>query len=112
MGLQSKWDCTLEDMNLRLGLRYVRGLRVESGSGILRERQTEPFADIDDLARRVPTPHKNEMAKLAATGTLNPLNAAHRRDALWKSSRSARDAGPCWRKCLRMIRTPPSADDN
>ena len=51
---KSEWDCTLEDMNLRLGLRYVRGLRVESGSGILHERQIAAFADIDDLARRVP----------------------------------------------------------
>jgi error-prone DNA polymerase len=39
-------------------------------------------------------PAKDEMAKLAATGALNSLGAAHRRDALWKSSRAARDAGP------------------
>jgi error-prone DNA polymerase len=92
--VKSEWDCTLEDMNLRLGLRYVKGLRVESGSNILRERQIASFADIDDLARRVPALHKDEMSKLAAAGTLNPLNAAHRRDALWKSSRATRSAGP------------------
>ncbi len=91
---QSEWDCTLESMNLRLGLRYVKGLRAESGAAILRERQIAPFADIDDLAHRVPELRKDEMAKLAATGALNPLNAAHRRDALWKSSRAARVAGP------------------
>ncbi len=91
---RSQWDCTLEDMNLRLGLRYVKGLRAESGSSIIRERQSAPFGDIDDLARRVPELRKDEMSKLAATGALNPLNAAHRRDALWKSSRSARTAGP------------------
>ena len=91
---QSEWDCTLENMHLRLGLRYVKGLRAESGAGILRERQLAPFADIDDLARRVPELRKDEMSRLAATGALNPLNAAHRRDALWKSSRAARGAGP------------------
>jgi error-prone DNA polymerase len=91
---QSEWDCTLEEMNLRLGLRYVKGLRAESAASILRERQIAPFAAIDDLARRVPDIRKDEMSKLAATGVLNPLDAAHRRDALWKSSRSARDAGP------------------
>ena len=91
---RSEWDCTLEEMNLRLGLRYVKGLRAESGSSILRERQSSPFANIDDLARRVPELRKDEMSKLAATGALNPLSAAHRRDALWKSSRSARNAGP------------------
>ena len=90
---KSDWDCTLETLNLRLGLRYVRGLRVESGASILRERQSAPFANIDDLARRVPELRKDEMAKLAAIGALNPLSA-HRRDALWKSSRSARSAGP------------------
>jgi error-prone DNA polymerase len=91
---RSEWDCTLEDMNLRLGLRYVKGLRVDSGSSILREREIAAFVDIDDLARRVPALHKDEMAKLAAAGALNPLNAAHRRDALWKSSRAARTSGP------------------
>jgi error-prone DNA polymerase len=91
---QSEWDCTLENMHLRLGLRYVKGLRAESGASIVRERQAAPFADIDDLARRVPELRKDEMSKLAATGALNPLNAAHRRDALWKSSRAARSAGP------------------
>src|SRR5580658_3422987 len=73
---QSEWDCTLENMTLRLGLRYVKGLRAESGASILRERQIQAFADIDDLARRVPDLRKDEMAKLAATGVLNSLNAA------------------------------------
>jgi error-prone DNA polymerase len=91
---RSQWNCTLENMDLRLGLRYVKGLRAESGAGILREREAASFTDIDDLARRVPELRKDEMAKLAATGALNPLGAAHRRDALWKSSRAARDAGP------------------
>jgi len=91
---KSEWDCTVEDMKLRLGLRYVKGLRAESGASILRERESKSFAGIDDLARRVPQLRKDEMSKLAATGALNSLSAAHRRDALWKSSRAARDAGP------------------
>ncbi len=91
---KSQWDCTIEDMNLRLGFRYVRGLRADSGADIVRERDTAPFADIDDLAQRVPRLHRDEISKLAAIGALNTLNAAHRRDALWKSSRSARAAGP------------------
>jgi error-prone DNA polymerase len=90
----SEWDCTLENMNLRLGLRYVKGLRADTGAAILEERASLPFADIDDLARRVPSLHRDEIAKLAAAGALNPLNAEHRRDALWKASRAARSAGP------------------
>ncbi|MDQ6708551.1 MAG: error-prone DNA polymerase [Acidobacteriota bacterium] len=88
---RSEWNCTLEDKNLRLGLRYVKGLRAEAGAAIVRAR---PFADIDDLARRVPELRKDEMAKLAETGALNPLKAAHRRVALWKSARAVRPAGP------------------
>src|ERR1019366_2556991 len=83
-----------ENMNLRLGLRFVKGLRVESAESLLLERETSPFADIDDLARRVPQLRKDEISKMAAAGALNPLQAAHRRDALWKASRAARPSGP------------------
>ena len=40
--VKSEWDCTLEDMNLRLGLRYVKGLRAEAGSSILPSGRTRP----------------------------------------------------------------------
>ncbi len=88
---RSEWNCTLENRQLRMGLRYVKGLRAEAGAAIV---QARPFADIDDLARRVPELRKDEMAKLAETGALNPLKAAHRREALWKSGRATRPTGP------------------
>jgi error-prone DNA polymerase len=91
---RSDWDCTIEDMNLRLGLRYVKGLRAEAAQCILCEREIAPFLNIDDLARRVPQLRRDEMSKLAAAGVLNSLHAAHRRDALWKSSRAAQNIGP------------------
>jgi error-prone DNA polymerase len=91
---RSEWDCALEEMNLRLGLRYVRGLRADSARCILRDRERAPFVDIDDLARRVPQLRKDEMASLASVGALNPLKAAHRRDALWKSSHAVQNVGP------------------
>jgi error-prone DNA polymerase len=96
---KSGWDCSIENinaenMNLRLGLRYVKGLRAESAESLLLERETAPFADIDDLARRVPQLRKDEISKMAAAGALNPLQAAHRRDALWKASWAARPSGP------------------
>src|SRR5438477_2206123 len=51
----SDWLCTLEKVSsnklaLRLGLRYVRGLREEAGKALVREREKYPFASIDDLA--------------------------------------------------------------
>ncbi len=89
----SGWDCTIEcdRRNLRLGLRYVRGLRAESGLAIVQE---SPFRDVDDLARRVPSLRKNELEMLAGVGALANLGTAHRRDALWKAGRAGRPTGP------------------
>ena len=43
---------------------------------------------IDDLARRVPDVHKDELEKLASAGAFANLATAHRRDALWKAGRA------------------------
>jgi error-prone DNA polymerase len=93
---RSEWDATVEslafdDNALRLGLRTVRGLRAEAGRQVAAGR---PFATVDELARRVPQLHRNELETLAATGALNSLAADHRRDALWKAGRAARPTGP------------------
>jgi error-prone DNA polymerase len=94
----SEYDCTIEctagDLvtgALRLGLRYIRGLRAETGRLITTHK---PYQDVDDLARRVPQLHKDEIEKLAAAGALASLATAHRRDALWKAGRSGRPIGP------------------
>jgi hypothetical protein len=50
---RSLYECSLEDLQLRLGLNYVRGLRAQTSREIVEERNREPFADIDNLARRV-----------------------------------------------------------
>ena len=54
----------------------------------------QPFQDVDELARRVPELHKDEIEKLAAAGALANLGTAHRRDALWKAGRAGRTVGP------------------
>jgi error-prone DNA polymerase len=59
------------DLTLRLGLRYVKGLREESGQAIVRARAQGPFLSIDDLHNRVPELRRDEMRKLAAVGALN-----------------------------------------
>jgi error-prone DNA polymerase len=91
---RSAYLCTLENRQLRLGLNYVRGLNAAVAQKIIEEREKSAFADIDDLARRVPALRKDEMARLAEVGALNPLDAKHRRDALWKATRAARPVGP------------------
>jgi error-prone DNA polymerase len=96
-------SCTLTEprpsgsgFDLRLGFRDVRGLRRQTAAAIV---QSQPFRDIDDLARRVPELNQDEMRQLAAIGALNSIGAAHRRDALWQASHAVRPA----RALLREI---------
>jgi error-prone DNA polymerase len=88
---RSDWTCTIESGAVRLGLSYVKGLREQVGREIVRQR---PFADIDELSRRVPGLHKDELRRLAEIGALNSLGAGDRRDALWQVERAARRPGP------------------
>lgn len=92
---RSEWLCTLDDnRNMRLGFRYVRGVREEAGNGIVRAREKGPFQSIQDLIRRVPALRKDEVRMLARVGALNPLGKMKRRDALWNAERARRSAGP------------------
>jgi error-prone DNA polymerase len=58
---------------LRLGLRYVRGLREDAAQALVRERVRAPFASIHDLTRRVPELRKDELTTLAEIGALNAV---------------------------------------
>jgi len=58
---------------LRMGLRYVRGLREEAGEALVRERTRAPFVSIHDLTRRVPELRKDELTTLAEIGALNSI---------------------------------------
>ncbi len=104
---KSGWLCTIEIVGqastpaaglqtrpLRLGFRYVRGLRQPVAEAIVRARTERPFTSIDDLALRVPELRKDEMKMLAEVGALNPLQQIHRRDALWMAERAVRPVGP------------------
>jgi len=88
--MHSQWECTIDNLNLRLGLRYAKGLREESARAILRAR---PFTSVDDLALRVPELRKDEINRLAEIGALNSLED-HRRDALWQAQRATLPVGP------------------
>jgi error-prone DNA polymerase len=99
---RSNWECTLEPIAtggfaMRVGLRYVRGLREETGREIVRQRAIAPLESIDDLARRAPKIQKAELTSLAEVGALNFVSGQrgfHRRDALWQVERAARRTGP------------------
>jgi error-prone DNA polymerase len=98
---------------LRLGLRYVRGLRQEVAQALIRQRNLAPFTSIHDLVHRVPELRKDELNTLAEIGALNSVSSfqlpvrssshwtaetgdqkLHRRDALWQVERSVRHSGP------------------
>ncbi len=113
---KSDWLCTLEEISnfksqisniaVRLGMRYVKGIRESVAHMIVEERKRAPFASIDDLARRVPELQKRELILLAEIGALNFLNPAdriHRRDALWQVERAWRRTGP-------LLETIPEPD--
>jgi len=66
-------DSGLGTIALRMGLRYVRGLREEAARSLLRERMPAPFKSIHDLTRRVPELRKDELTTLAEIGALNTI---------------------------------------
>jgi len=93
--MRSEWNCTLETVPraeeslsysqlgtrnsqlapaLRMGLRYVRGLREEAAQALVRERAQAPFVSIHDLTRRIPELRKDELTTLAEIGALNPIS--------------------------------------
>ncbi|HEX6879295.1 MAG TPA: error-prone DNA polymerase [Terriglobales bacterium] len=135
--LRSDWNCTVEELPipsreegqekkdrlvLRLGFRYVRGMREDAARMLVAERTRSPFMSIADLARRVPELRKNELVTLADIGSLNSLGKItqdtlpglstgpntlvpvgrkgrkvsqfHRRDALWQAEAAAQPLGP------------------
>ncbi len=77
---------------VRLGLRYVTGLRAEAGRAIARERARRPFASAADLAARVAL-RQAELDALAELGALAAIDAAAstRRAALWQVAALERD---------------------
>jgi error-prone DNA polymerase len=68
-----------KNVALRMGLRYVRGLREEAAQSLLRERMLAPFTSIHDLTRRVPELRKDELTTLAEIGALNAIGISPRR---------------------------------
>ncbi len=86
----SRWDCTVEGGELRLGLRLVRGLGEEVGHAIATARAAGPFESVESLAHRAQVPAR-ALVPLAAAGALRSLHT--RREAIWKASGAARQPG-------------------
>jgi error-prone DNA polymerase len=76
---------------LRLGLKYVAGLRAETGARIERERAVRPFVSIADFTART-APNRRELDALAYAGAFAAFGM-HRRAALWQAAAVERDPG-------------------
>ena len=86
---RSQWLCAIEPDGrgghaVRLGLRYVRGLRESAARAIVAAREERSFAAIHDLARRAGLA-RDELTTLAAIGALAPLGRT-RRASLWEAA--------------------------
>jgi len=101
---KSGWQCRWEDGAVRLGMRFVRGLRAESG---LRVEAAQPFKSTDDLARRARL-RDDQLTKLAYAGALASFGMT-RRAALWQASYAARQAGELFESGAAGF-SPPKQD--
>ena len=80
---RSGWRCRIEpDGGVRLGLRFVSGLRQEAGLRIEAAQGRGLFVDLHDFQRRCPL-RANELSVLGELGAFGGLGL-RRRDALWQ----------------------------
>ncbi len=103
---RSQYLFTIEEVDgekqVRVGLKYVRGLRKEIGEMIIAERDRVrtgsssdrvPYVSVEDLVKRVPQINKREVRALSLAGALNFDNTVHRREALWQSELAIQPTG-------------------
>jgi intein/homing endonuclease len=85
---RSQWLCTIEPLEgrlaMRMGLRYVKGLRERAARAIVEARAARAFGSIHDLARRAQL-DRDELETLAAIGALAPIGGT-RRTNLWAAA--------------------------
>ena len=89
---------------IRLGLRYVKGMRREAAERIEAEQAARRFASIEDLATRCRL-RRNELTALASLGA---LPGRGRRAALWQAAQVEKPKGPLF---AELTTTTPSPLD-
>ncbi len=103
----SMWHCTIEKRALRLGLRYVNGLREAAARRIEAERLRAPFATLGDLVARAAL-QEDERRQLANAGACIAFGG-HRRDVLWQLAALDPDPRTLF-AAARGRETPPLAE--
>jgi error-prone DNA polymerase len=109
---RSEWKCTVErgegepgrvPLAVRLGLRYVLGVRAEAGTRLVAARTAAPFASVADAGQRGGL-RRDELEALAHAGAFAPFGLT-RREALWQAAAVERDPT----SLLARVR-PPASD--
>jgi DNA-directed DNA polymerase III (polc) len=101
----SKWECTVEgEKVIRIGLRYVQGLRETAARTMIEQRDLAPFSSMDDFLRRTDFT-ATERRALASVGALNALTP-HRRAALWEIEAAWSDEENLFKHFAETDRTP------
>lgn len=89
--VNSEWICTVvAEKTIRIGLRFVKGVRESAVQQMLAARRERPFASMQDFLRRTAFTSA-ERRSLAAVGALAGI-AQHRRAALWQVEAAWSDA--------------------
>ena len=104
-------DRVTPEKHVRVGLKYVRGLREEVGLKIIGERD-KFYSNIDDLIRRVPEINKREIRALSLAGALNFDGTVHRREALWQSELAIQPKGSLFDLGIRNSDLGSSTDES
>src|SRR6266704_2923231 len=84
---RSDWKCTLEAGAVRMGLRYIQGLRAEAAERLVAAR---PLGSVAEAAQRAELT-RSELETLAHAGAFAALGLA-RREALWQAAAVERDS--------------------
>jgi error-prone DNA polymerase len=109
----SEWLCTVEAGAVRIGLRYVAGLRQSVGEALARARGERPFASVADVAARSGA-SPAEMTTLASIGALNRVgDGMHtRRSALWHTAALGRSGNALFAGISDNEKTDMNAPEN
>ncbi len=90
---------TIEDGEVRIGLKYIKGLRQEAAEAIVARRNADgSYQSVEDLVGRVPVINKKEIRALSLAGALNFGKQVHRRQALWQSELAIQPNGELFAK--------------
>jgi len=125
---------TIENGRVRIGLKYVKGLRKDAAEAIVAGRirtgssagspdghpgwgagsdwlpEDVPYTSVEDLIKRVPEINKKEIRALSLSGALNFESTVHRRQALWESELAIQPAGELFTGIEEKQSTPPFID--